>query len=288
MSKLLKQLLLFTVVLPFLFLVKNVNAESLPSDGYNVSKDRWIMLDDSSKYITTYLDKNSIKLSSDKSKVFFDLKCMGKTGKYYKVFKQIFHIDKGYEEYLGAYNVDGDKVEYKDLTKPDPNSLIATKLRVIANNGTDHKAVIVMQPYLDGGTYKKIIDSLIPEYDPVPENSDNKFEESHWIMINNYFGINKRSIKKGNRNPKWVDFSIKEQISPNEYVVGNLTADPERNIIAVLQTYRVKYGKVVTYTDNRIIDSIPLTEYKTLEWELDTDPLMNVLCFIKAYRGVKK
>ena len=109
----------------------------------------------------------------------FTTKKFWKIKKLKKCFKQIFHIDKGYEEYLGAYNVDGDKVEYKDLTKPDPNSLIATKLRVIANNGTDHKAVIVMQPYLDGGTYKKIIDSLIPEYDPVPENSDNKFEESH-------------------------------------------------------------------------------------------------------------
>ena len=30
------------------------------------------------------------------------------------------------------------------------------------------------------------------------------------------------------------------------------------------------------------------TEFKNLEWELDTTPLMNALCFIKAFRGVKK
>lgn len=287
MLKFIKRLVLVSVMLNMLFLAKDVNANNLPSDGMNVPKDRWIMFFDNQN-VTFYLDKESLKLSPDKNQLFYDSKAIFKDSNMYQVCKKIFHINKGYEEYVGQYSVEGDKVEYEDFTKSDPNSIIAYKFRVIANNDIGHKEIIAMQPFLDGQTYKNIINGLIPEYDPVPENSDNKFEESHWIMINNFFGINKTSIKKGNRNPKWVDFSIKEQISPNEYVVGNLTADPERNIIAVLQTYKVKYGKVVTYTDNRIIDSIPVTEYKTLEWKLDTDPLMNVLCFIKAYRGVKK
>lgn len=288
MSKTLKQVLLFSVMLTVLVFAKDVNADNLPSDGYNVSNDRWIMLDDSSKYVTTYLDKSSIKLSSDKSKVFYDLKCMGKSGKYYTVFKQIFHLDKGYEEYEGQYNVDGDNVDYKDLTKPEPNSIIATKLRVIANNGTGHKAIIAMQPFLDGQTYKRIIHSLIPEYDSVLENGDTKFEDSCWIMLHNFSGINKKSIKRNSLNPKCVDFSIKEQISPKEYMAINLMANPEKNTIAILQTYRVKDGKVVMYNDNKIKDTIPETEFKNLEWELDTTPLMNALCFIKAFRGVKK
>ena len=74
MFKNLKQVLHLSVILTFLIFARVVYAENLPSDGYNVSNDRWILLDDSSKYVTTYMDKNSIKLSPDKSKVFYDLK----------------------------------------------------------------------------------------------------------------------------------------------------------------------------------------------------------------------
>lgn len=287
MLKFIKQLVLFSVMLNMLFLAKDVNANNLPSDGMNVPKDRWIMFFDNQN-VTFYLDKESLKLSPDKNQLFYDSKAIFKDSNMYQVYKKIFHINKGYEEYVGQYSVEGDKVEYEDFTKSDPNSIIAYKFRVIANNDIGHKEIIAMQPFLDEQTYKNIINGLIPEYDPVRENSDTKFEDLCWIMFNNYTGINKKSIKKSSDNPKWVDFSVKEQISPKDYRVINLSAEPERNILATIQTYIVKNGKVTNYTDNRITNRIPLTEIKSLEWDLNTDPSIYILCFIKAFRGVKK
>ena len=83
-----------------------MNAESLPSDGYNVSKDRWIMLDDSSKYITTYLDKHSIKLSSDKSKEF--LVDLAKTGRCDSVYLDVIR-DHGWRDNKQATIFDDDE-----------------------------------------------------------------------------------------------------------------------------------------------------------------------------------
>ena len=78
-----------------------------------------------------------------------------------------YHVEHVQVSHEGSVEANAREARYRALAK-----YVNSPYHVLF---TAHHA---MKPFLDGKTYKKMIDSLVPQYDPVPENSDTKFDRN--------------------------------------------------------------------------------------------------------------